>query len=193
MRKLFAAALTAGVVLSGASMTHAEETAPVKDIGSIHAGETPIESFVTKEGIRIDVYNVLEPLPNPGVQLLLNDGAWGRVGTDTWTVDGTGATKNDAIFKSTGGDYMVRVPGHSATSYPNGVAGDYIDVSLWEDDGATGDDHVTDFAVVESSSTRDYITRNLNGYTDGIPLEAEFYTTHKAWYKASNLTVNYYD
>ncbi len=193
MKKLFAAALTAGIVLNGVSITHAEEIKPSKDINSMHAGETPVESFVTKEGFHVDVYEVLEPLPNPGVKLLLNDGAWGRVGTDAWTVDGTGATKTDGIHQSTGGDYMLRVPGHHATAYPNGLAGDFMDVTLWEDDGASGDDKVTEFAVIEYPTTRDYVTRNLDGYIDGIPFEAEFYTTHKAWYKASNLSVNYFD
>ena len=199
MKKLFITALTASFVLSGASLAHAEGNQkgehPKQEF---HKGEVPIEVIPQPNGVIVKVYEVSTPLPQAqpfaGSLTFAGDGVWNQVGSESWILNNTGVWRQDSVYLSTGGDYMIRIPAHTRTS----GMGNSIHVLLLEDDIAQ-DDTVSDFYTnaLNSSKSCDYVVSGINAYLDG-PLvngmnHAELYTKHNSEYNGSSPTVKYFD
>lgn len=176
MKKVLAGAvLGLSILVSGGLVGHAE------DIGTMHPeAEQPVESWTDSEtGIRVDKY--VAPTPPQGMMTTMSTSGWEPVGTDYWLLDGNlNSVHTDAMFHSSGGDYMFRIPAFSGKSsgYPAGFVGQ---IDLWEDDGtSSSDDIVTHWTFKPESESYDYIVRDIGNFVDGTNDLAEFYTRHQA-------------
>jgi hypothetical protein len=104
---------------------------------------------------------------------------WDLVGTEYWLLSGSySKVEVDAIHKSTGGDYEVRIPGFAergSTPYLGKIS------FREKDPDGNPDDYVGELEWYPSIYTTDYVMRDISHFADveadGI---AEFYTMHQA-------------
>ncbi|MER2007419.1 MAG: hypothetical protein ABS939_08190 [Psychrobacillus sp.] len=150
----------------------------------------PESTIVTDEGVTIDVYKT--PLLRAG-----GNGSWDLKGTEPWILNGNGTPQKDSTYRSSGGDYMMRVPAHKLYSKtPIYDLGPSTAVTLYEEDPDNPDDYVTSWTVFPSSTSKDYVVRNINRFLDGANNYAEFYTMHENMYSTDGGRiegVKYYD
>lgn len=120
--------------------------------------------------------------------------AFDLVGQEQWLVNGDWSKiQHDTEWHSHGGDYMFRLPAHSARSVfsnsPSHGTTPHGYVQLWEMD-VTGGDYVTAWNFFPSQYELDYVVRGIDSFRDGIPSQAEFKTQHNANYTTGTTTID---
>jgi len=196
--KVFGILLTLSLVLAftagsvGATSDDKVKVNAPKYQQEFHAGEKPLKSFKdSKTGVVVDVYESFTNEPVSEFTSLVASGTWNLVGTDYWTMNGNGSFYWDALYNSTGGDYMFRVPAHSSSTGLADAA-----VILYESDGSGINTKVTQWEVKPQSVSYDYVVRGIGSYVDGSDNRAEFHTYHESGYNVSGgvlSNVRYYD
>lgn len=193
MKKFTGILVSAALVLGFASGVGAQEKdKSPKYKQEFHVGEKALKTFKDKDtGVVVDVYESFINEPAADFPSLVASGTWNLVGTDYWTMNNNGNFYWDALYNSTGGDYMFRVPAHSSSTGLADAA-----VILYENDGAGVNTRVTSWEVKPQSVSYDYVVRSIGGYVDGSDNRAEFHTYHESGYYVSGGTISnvkYYD